>query len=38
MNSVYIIYSPSTDKFYIEETEDLVSRLFQHHEHAFFET
>lgn len=35
MNSVYIIYSPSIDKYYIGETEDLISRLAQHNEHTF---
>ncbi|GHB48834.1 GIY-YIG nuclease family protein [Mongoliitalea lutea] len=32
---VYILYSPTLDKFYIGYTENIVSRLDQHNKHIF---
>lgn len=32
---VYIIYSPSTDRFYIGETMDLEGRVIQHQTHQY---
>ncbi|HAH38569.1 MAG TPA: endonuclease [Algoriphagus sp.] len=32
---VYVIYSPSYDKFYIGQTEDIDRRLIEHNNHFF---
>jgi len=35
MHFVYILYSPSLDKYYIVETQNLEERLAQHRSHSF---
>ena len=35
MHFVYILYSPSFDRFYVGETTDLELRLVQHNSHFF---
>jgi putative endonuclease len=35
MVSVYIIYSPRLDKYYVGQSEDVISRLEQHNKHLF---
>ncbi len=35
MHFFYIIYSQDTDKFYIGETHDIISRLEKHNSHSY---
>jgi putative endonuclease len=35
MVSVYIIYSPNLDKYYVGQSEDVIARLDQHNMHLF---
>lgn len=35
MHFVYVIYSPSADRYYIGETVDIAERLIQHRTHHY---
>lgn len=35
MHFVYVIYSPSADRYYIGETIDIAERLIQHRQHHY---
>ncbi len=35
MHYLYIIYSPSKEKYYVGETDDVVERLNKHNNHSY---